>query len=435
MADLNLELSYTEPQIKIFHEDLDIKYKLIAKGRRFGFTKGAAHACIEWIIEGQSVLWVDTINGNIDKYFERYFEPVLKENNLPYKWNVQKKVLKLFGGFVDFKSAEHPENIEGFGYHKIILNEAGIILKNDDLYTKTILPMLMDFPDSQLIAGGVPKGKIKKNGDKHRFYVLFQRAKGNPKYKTYKYSSYDNPLLTPTDIDELALEIAALNEEDKLQEIDGDFIDSSGSNPFAHNYDKSKHEQEVEYQENKPVYISMDFNLNPFGFIFLHIWRDSKGYHCHQFDEATIKQGNLDKGIEYIKEHYGHRTASMIITGDAMGNHKDFGQRDNASYYDRIQRGLKLRSSQIKVYGNPAHSNSKSDVNYVLAHHPDYKINPKTCPHTCSDMRSVQCDAFDTILKKDRKDLNQRADHLDCQRYSVNSFFKDWIKNHMKGKI
>lgn len=435
MTDLNLELSYTQPQIDIFHKDLDIKYKLIAKGRRFGFTKGAAHACIEWIIEGKSILWVDTVNGNIDKYFERYFEPVLKDNKLPYKWNVQKKVLKLFDGYVDFKSAENPENIEGFGYHKIILNEAGIILKDDDLYTKTILPMLIDFSDSQLIAGGVPKGKLKKDGNEHRFYTLFKRAQVNPRYKTYKYSTYDNPLLTRTDIEELALEIAALSEEGKEQEIDGDFIDASGTNPFAHNYDPVRHEYEVEYQDNLPVYISIDFNLNPFAFIFSHIWRDSEGYHKHQFDEASIENGNLDMGIDYIKEHYGHRTASMVITGDAMGKAKDFGRRDNASYYDRIQRGLKLRTSQVKVYGNPTHANSRNDLNYVLAHHPDWKINPKTCPNTCRDFRVVQCDAFGQIIKKNRNDLSQRADHIDSARYETNAFFQEWIKNHMKGKV
>ena len=55
---------------------------------------------------------------------------------------------------------------------KIFLNEAGIILKNNYLYTNTILPMLMDYPDSQLIAAGVPKGKIKKDGTEHIFYTL-----------------------------------------------------------------------------------------------------------------------------------------------------------------------------------------------------------------------------------------------------------------------
>ena len=160
---MQLDLSYTEAQLEVFFERKE-RFTVLTKGRRFGATHGAANACIEWALEGKKILWGDTVNSNIDRYFTRYFEPPLKAAGLSYDWSAQKKECRLLDGHIDFRSADRPENWEGFGYHYIFLNEAGIILKDPYLYTNAVLPMMLDFPDSRLIAAGVPKGKIGKDG-------------------------------------------------------------------------------------------------------------------------------------------------------------------------------------------------------------------------------------------------------------------------------
>jgi hypothetical protein len=161
------------------------------------------------------------------------------------------------------------------------------------------------------------------------------------------------------------------------------------------------------------------------------MWRDANGEHFHIFDEAAIKNGSIPAMIDLIKERYNDQLGTCLITGDAMGKRGELSQRDNASYYLQLQRGLRLKDSQIKVPSNPRHKNSRTDVNYVLAHFPDFKINKK-CEGACLDMKTVQCDAFGEIIKQDRNNASQRADHLDCVRYSINTFLKKWIENHMK---
>lgn len=227
---MTLQLSYTDPQIDIINaiESGDNKFVIITKGRRFGLTKGIANAIIEWSLQGDAVLWGDTISGNIDRYFERYIEPELKSNNIGYRYSGQQKKLTFdsYSGFVDFRSADRPENWEGFGYNKIFLNEAGIILKSDYLYTNAVLPMLMDYPDSVLIAGGVPKGKTKKDGTEHKFYTLYKAATNNQEgFIHFAYSSYDNPKLNDSDIDILRNEIARMSKQMERQEIYGEFVD------------------------------------------------------------------------------------------------------------------------------------------------------------------------------------------------------------------
>jgi len=430
---LELELSYFPCQNEVFFNSHK-KFTVILKGRRLGITRGASHAFIEYMIDGITpLLWVDTINGNIERYFDRYFLPILKQ--IPQKdwtFNRQKKELRVYGSILDMRSADAPESIEGFGYKKIFLNEAGIILKDTYLYSNSILPMLLDFSDSQLIAAGVPKGKYTKDGNKHKFYELYEAClEGKEGYELKQFTSYDNPLLNKKDIDNIIL---SMTDDEYRQEILGEFVDFSGSNPFAHQYNPEKHESlEAVFDSKKQLLIKIDFNLNPFAVTFSHMWRDTIE-HFHTFDEASITQGSIPAMVELIKLKYGNQLANCIITGDAMGKRGDIGQRDNASNWEQLRRGLGLKQSQLWLPSNPTHDNSRADTNYIFCHFPDYKINPKTCPNTCRDWRNVQCDAFGEILKKDRKDINQRADFFDTERYGINTFLKAWITQHMKFK-
>jgi len=424
----NIELSYTQAQLEIFFNWPEgIKFKGVAKGRRFGATKGAANAIIEWCLEGVSpILWGDTVHGNIDRYFERYFLPELKKNDILYHFDKTAKKLTIGNSVVDFRSAEHPENWEGFGYKIIFLNEAGIILKNKYLYTNAVLPMLMDYPDSKLIAAGVPKGKILKDGTEHPFYTICKKQ--DETHMFHKYSSYDNPLIKDEDIDELRDEIASMSPHMVAQEIYGDFIEAIADNPFAHAYDVKHHEHVlVKHDPSKQLIISIDFNLDPFGVIFGHIWRDSYGEHAYIFDELSIKNGSIDLMVERIQERYGDYLFNCLVTGDSLGRNRNISQVDHASNYELLRRGLRISQTQLKLPANPSHETSRNEVNNILTHFPDFKINPIKCPNTVRDMKIVQVNAFNEIVKRNRKDISQLADHLDCVRYFVHTFLAQWI--------
>jgi hypothetical protein len=215
----------------------------------------------------------------------------------------------------------------------------------------------------------------------------------------------------------------------------GDFGAYRGENPFASEYRPERHESvNAVFRTDTPIRISVDFNLNPFGVTFSHIWRDEQGEHLHIFDEAAIQGGSIHKMSELIKQRYGQYLRTAYLTGDAMGNRGDISQRDNATLYVQLLRLLGMREGQLHVIGNPTHENSRADVNYILHKYPDFKINPKRCPNTCMDMRTVQVDIYGAILKRNRNDPAQRADHLDTVRYLINTFLKRWIEIDSKTK-
>ena len=198
------------------------RFVIVPKGRRFGLTRGAANNFIKKALQGQFArgLWVDTVNANIERYVERYFMPAL--NKLPqtmFNWRKQQKILEIKDSYIDFRSADNPENIEGFEYDEWFLNEAGIILKNEYLYNNAIKPMLWTQKTHGVI-GGTPKGK-------GLFEQLYQRGI-DPKqenYAAFRFSSFDNPYV-PHDI--TMQDMKDMPERVVKQEIYAEFLDDTG---------------------------------------------------------------------------------------------------------------------------------------------------------------------------------------------------------------
>jgi len=222
-----VDIAYLPWQHKVFFES-ESRRRLVHKGRRLGFTRGAAQAVCEWLFDGTFArcMWGDTIASNIDKYMDRYFMPILKQ--LPegcWQWKKQERMLVINERTCDFRSADRPENWEGFGYDLIILNEAGIILRNAYLWDNAVRPMLLDNPKSVAIIGGTPKGKRFK-GEPHKYYELVCKAMQNPEHDVFHFTTYDNPLVGKSDIDEM---VAEMTEEIVEQEINGKFMDIDDS--------------------------------------------------------------------------------------------------------------------------------------------------------------------------------------------------------------
>lgn len=243
-----LPIQYHSGQHELFFGSQE-KMKVIAKGRRWGLTQGYSHRAIEYLLDGISPgLWVDTVNSNIDRYVERYFYPVLRHMPQKYwKWRQQRKELEICGHKLDMRSADRPELIEGFGYKFIMLNEAGIILRNPYLWQNSIAPMIADFnPDVYI--GGTPKGK----GLFHQLAVKAQDpAETDRLFKNY--STFENPLLSKEAVKKLQEEIPVSIQK---QELEGKFTEDSSS--VFRNLEKCAVLRPRPPQEGQTYYMGVD---------------------------------------------------------------------------------------------------------------------------------------------------------------------------------
>lgn len=218
-----LRLIYVKALMPIFFES-SAKFRIVTKGRRLGMTLNTAQYIIERCVQERiKVLWGDTVNANIDRYVQRYFMPILKKIKL-YKYNKVDKQLKLCNSVIDFRSADNPENWEGFGYDLVFLNEAGIILENRYLWENAVRPMLLDNPNSVAIIAGTPKGK-------NLFYELYLQALADTsgKWQAWQIDTFQNSFLQKEEIEEM---IKEMPDQVVRQEIYGEFIDVSDNCVF-----------------------------------------------------------------------------------------------------------------------------------------------------------------------------------------------------------
>ena len=288
-----------------------------------------AQYVIEKMMEGVSpVLWVDTIYGNIERYIERYFIPVLRqlEKN---SWKYRKVIndLKINKSVCDFRSADKPENIEGFGYALIILNEAGIILKNRRLWEESIRPMILDY-EAEVIIGGTPKGKRGKAGENHLFYELWLRGskfgdkrsvdRAKNQWLSFNYSTYDNPIIDPDEIDELAEDISPVLRD---QEIYGKFIDRVEAGIIKEGWWKFYQDSELFSQRIIGIYQSWDtaFKKNEENdFSVCQTWMITKsGYYLRDMLKEKLEFPELKKYAIELFEKYTPDT--VLIEDKASG--------------------------------------------------------------------------------------------------------------------
>lgn len=224
--------------------------------------------------------------------------------------------------------------------------------------------------------------------------------------------------------------------------LDGDVGIPFVENRFALDWDDEIHIKHCWHKKEYPLHISMDFNIDPFGFIFYQVYQDAEGWHFWIFDEATIKAGTIGKAVGEIKRKFTPSDMwRCVITGDYNGNKREMSQADHASNFEQIRRELGLKQKQIQTSANPRHVNSRNDLNYVLYHSGegkdkiDFRIDPR-CENTIRDMRFVEANGEGSIVKSNRKDLHQLADHLDALRYAVNhKSVMNWIRWRQKAYI
>lgn len=201
--------------------------------------------------------------------------------------------------------------------------------------------------------------------------------------------------------------------------------------PYAQNFNRERHVADVSFNPNLPVIFSLDFNVEPFVCTCAHIWTDGKGMHFHTFDEVVIeKNGSVDAMCDLLENQFGAIVmANCLFTGDAMQRKREITQRNNIDAWRMIDQRFRLGKRLMVPRANPSVKENRHLVNALLAFHPDVKFNPK-CRKLIYDLQFVEADENGDIVKKNRNNESQRADALDCWRYTANTFLYDFLDRY-----
>lgn len=224
-----------------------------------------------------------------------------------------------------------------------------------------------------------------------------------------------------------------------------------GESSFMYAFNRQRHvSPKAAYNEDQLVYVSIDFNNNPFVATLSHRGRDANGVrYIHYFDNISLKMDDMmytKEGVEFtntyvtalvdeIKRRTPKQAArhNYLITGDAnTGRQSHILNKVGEKIWDELLKNFGNNHRIFKLFkSNPGHSESRHLCNSIFANYPEVLINPK-CKELIRDLEFVKAKPDGSIIKDNRKDITQQADLLDALRYDLHAFNWDFvdIKQH-----
>ena len=188
MAELNLELLPWQQEVMAS----EARFKCIAAGRRTGKSYLAAISLILAALnekEGK-VFYVAPTQGQArDVMWHAIFDIA---GDIIERSHVNNLEITLAGGNTIFlKGADRPDTLRGVSLKHLVLDEYAFM--KPDVWEAILRPALADRKGS-MMAIGTPEGR-------NHFYDLFTGADDWPDWDNFHYTSFDNPLVDPAEIE------------------------------------------------------------------------------------------------------------------------------------------------------------------------------------------------------------------------------------------
>lgn len=169
----------------------DSRFIVMMAGRRFGKSLISQTIALEYAIKGNRVAYI-TPTYQLGKVFFQDLLDVLPAEI--YKKNEADLVITFItGGTIRFFTGERLDNLRGLKFHLCIIDEASFIPDLEQGWLNSIRPTLTDYKGRAIFLS-TPKGK-------NYFYSLYLKD-GEPDWKSFKFSTYDNPYIDKAEIDD-----------------------------------------------------------------------------------------------------------------------------------------------------------------------------------------------------------------------------------------
>ena len=172
----------------------DTRFKIVAAGRRTGKSRLAAWMLIVNALQAERghVFYVAPTQGQArDIMWQTLLElgnPVISGSHIN---NLQIKLVN--GATISLKGADRPETMRGVSLKFLVLDEYADM--KPDVFEQILRPALADQKGCAMFIG-TPMGR-------NHFYDLYKYAElgDDETYKAWHFTSYDNPILDPNEID------------------------------------------------------------------------------------------------------------------------------------------------------------------------------------------------------------------------------------------
>lgn len=220
-AHQRIAIKLPEPhpgQVRVLDERA--RFNVLECGRRFGKSALGEHVAIEGMLQGQRVGWFAPTHKILDE--ARREITSLMEPVTAYANKVEARIELITGGTLEFWSLDNPDSGRSRKYHRIIIDEAGIIRDLEQAWNETLRATLADYRGEAWFLG-TPKGR-------NFFHRLFAKGEsGEQNWRSWRLPTTANPYIDPEEIEEArrSMPESAFNQE--FLGIPAD----DGGNPFG----------------------------------------------------------------------------------------------------------------------------------------------------------------------------------------------------------
>lgn len=324
---MNITLYTPHKNQRLIHNSIDnepFKYYVLDIGRQFGKSSLGENQSLKWLFNESKVKigWVSPIFRQCKKI---YNEIDIAFGNAPFVFKEKNKTELIFKSHKDsvlqFFSAENYDNIRGETFDYLIIDEAAWI--SEQAWTEVLRATVL-VKGRKVIFLSTPKGR-------NWFYKLHSLDGTNPQYKSFTMTSYDNPLINPSEIDDAR---ETLPDNVFRQEYLGEFIDGGAG-----------------------VFKELTINVSPSGSSKYYF-----GLDLGRADDYTVLTILNDRGQMVACERWRHDTWQNIVTKvvAVIKHWKAIGYIEINSIGDPIYEQVKLQYSNIEPFTTT--SKSKQDI-------------------------------------------------------------------------
>ena len=240
------------------------KYFTLSIGRQFGKSMLAQNQCVDFMCnKGWSGAWVSPtykqakkVADELDKAFKGLFT-----------YNKSELTMKMpNGNMLQFFSSERYDNIRGFTFDFLVIDEAAH--QQEKAWTEVLRATVL-VKGKKVLFVSTPKGK-------NWFHTMFQMGMTDDNYTSFQFTSYDNPLIDPKEIDGAR---DTLPDHVFKQEYLAEFLDD-GSGVFINVKDCV---ESVEPKKSDKYYAGIDLGRADDYTVLTIVNQDNKEVYCERW--------------------------------------------------------------------------------------------------------------------------------------------------------
>lgn len=175
--------------------DDEARFKVVCAGRRSGKSVLSQLTVINWATEEKGLYWIVAPTYRQAKQIHwNGIQELIPQAIIRKKNEVELSITLKNGSIIELKGAENPDTLRGVKLRGLVVDEIASIRNWDWLWHEVLRPTLTDY-EAPAIFISTPKGF----NHFHKLYLQGQDSTTG--YRSWQFSSYDNPYIPSKEID------------------------------------------------------------------------------------------------------------------------------------------------------------------------------------------------------------------------------------------